>query len=100
MDAYQIKYSFQHIHVKGNWIQLLIGILAFAFESIGIYMAGLQYLLLCSIAYIPGFFLFMHARKDAAGSKWFNKLESLLTMAVISSAILRIVLFSMGRISI
>ncbi|MFT8401632.1 MAG: arginine-ornithine antiporter [Lentilactobacillus diolivorans] len=98
--AYQIKYSFQHIHVKGNRIQLLIGILAFAFESIGIYMAGLQYLLLCSIAYIPGFFLFMHARKDAAGSKWFNKVESLLTVAVISSAILGIVLFSMGRISI
>ncbi len=48
--AYQIKYAWQHRAEKGSNVQLFYGIFAFAFQCAGIYMAGLQYLLLCFIA--------------------------------------------------
>ena len=55
--AYQIKYSWAHLQEKGNRQQLLIGVLALLFEIAGILMAGVSYLLLCFIAYIPGIYL-------------------------------------------
>ncbi len=98
--AYQVKYSYQHLSEKGNLIQLFVGAFAFIFECVGIYMAGLQFVLLCAIAYIPGFFLFMKTRKDAGYDKWFSRIESIVTAAIVTGAVLGIVLLTMGRISV
>ncbi len=98
--AYQVKLSFQHVHEKGNLGQMFIGAFALIFECVGIYMAGLQFVLLCAVAYIPGFFLFMKTRKDAGFERSFSKLETVITAAIVTGAVLGIVLLSMGQIRI
>ena len=44
--------------------QLFIGAVATAFQIIGITLAGFAYVLLCSIAYLPGFYFYLRACKE------------------------------------
>lgn len=100
--AYQVKFGWQ-MHVKretGAGKQLTYGILALLFQCVGIYLAGLQYVLLCFIAYVPGIFFFAKARRDNGAQHWLTKGEWLATGLITSGAILSIVLIVMGKISI
>lgn len=62
--AFQIKYSFNHRREPGTKIQLAIGVIALAFQLMGIIFAGLEYLLLAMIAYIPGIFFYWQGQKE------------------------------------
>lgn len=98
--AYQIKYSWDNIKQPGNIIQLAIGVIALVFECVGIYMAGFQYVLLCFIAYIPGFFLFAKARQESGQSKIFNKTEILITILICLGALIGVILLVSKKISL
>ncbi|GAY73419.1 arginine-ornithine antiporter [Lentilactobacillus kosonis] len=97
--AYQVKYSIQNIHEKGNVVQLIIGLVALIFETVAIYLAGLQYLLLCCIAYIPGFFLFMKGRHNKHNRRWLSKREIITTLVILAGAIGGLILIFTGNIS-
>ncbi|WP_203630832.1 arginine-ornithine antiporter [Lentilactobacillus fungorum] len=98
--AYQIKLSWQHIHEKGSFKQLVIGLIAFLFQVVGITLAGLQYVLLCFIAYIPGIFFYAKARKDAGATQWLSKSEWAMTSLIALGAIVSVVLLVVGKISV
>jgi len=98
--AYQIKYSCQHIREKGNRIQLTIGILALTFECTAVYFSGIKYLVLCTIAYIPGTILYLMARREAGDKVYLSGKEWFSMSAILTCALLAIVFVLMGRLVI
>lgn len=98
--AYQIKYSFTHLKEKGNRLQLLIGIAALTFECTAVYFSGIKYLILCTIAYIPGTILYLMARREAGDQVYLSRKEWVSMSAIITCALLAIIFVLMGRIVI
>ena len=62
--AYQVKFSAQH----HEWGQCAIGIVAVAFQVVGVLFNGWSFLLLTCVGYIPGFFFYCRARKEAGAT--------------------------------
>lgn len=57
---YQIKLSAER---REMW-QLVVGIVAVAFQVVGVLYNGWSFLLLTCVGYIPGFFVYVKARRD------------------------------------
>ncbi|MGY3731613.1 arginine-ornithine antiporter [Pediococcus acidilactici] len=98
--AYQIKYSYQHLNVKGNRAQLMIGVFALVFEVVGIWMAGIEYLLLCLIAYLPGIYFYGKARQENGCAVRLSHKEKLVTGLLTAGALLSVGLMFTGGISL
>ncbi|ANZ57786.1 arginine-ornithine antiporter [Fructilactobacillus lindneri] len=92
--AYQIKVGHHHHSFK----MMLPGIIALVFEVVGITFAGLQYLWLCSIAYVLGFVFYIKAAKE--NQRPINKKEWLLMILVTVIAIMAVVELALGKISL
>ena len=91
---YQMIYSYQQKDNK----QLFIGAVATAFQIIGITLAGFAYVLLCSIAYLPGFYFYLRACKE---NNYQISNRQKMVMAVVSlAAVLSIVAIATGMISV
>lgn len=92
--AYQAKWGVQN----KSMVQAAIGFVAVVFQVIGVLFNGWSFLLLTCVGYIPGFFIYVKARKDygnaiAMGEK--------VCMGVVSAlGVLSLVLLAMGVISI
>ncbi|WP_034525955.1 arginine-ornithine antiporter [Secundilactobacillus oryzae] len=97
--AYQVKYSWQNLAVKGNKWQLVIGLFALVFQIGAIILAGIQYLLICLIIYIPGIVFYMFARKNAV-NRFLTKREWSATAVICAAAVATIFLLSNGIIHI
>jgi arginine:ornithine antiporter/lysine permease len=94
VGIYQMIYSCQ----QKEYTQLLIGIVATGFQIIGITLAGFGYVLLCSIAYLPGFYFYLRACKE--NDYQISKLQKLIMLAVSLIAILSIAALATGLISV
>lgn len=89
------------------WIDLVIvwlvavvpyGVVAVAFQVIGVLFNGWSFLLLTCVGYIPGFFIYVKARKDYGNA---ITMGEKVCMGVISAlGVLSLVLLAMGVISI
>nr|WP_083482124.1 basic amino acid/polyamine antiporter [Fructilactobacillus fructivorans] len=94
VGADQIKAGLQAHSVK----KMIPGILALLFEVVGITVAGLQFLWLCSIAYVLGFGFYIKAIKDQGRKitpfEWI--MMALITIAAISA----VVALFMGKIGV
>ncbi|WP_025729108.1 arginine-ornithine antiporter [Atopobacter phocae] len=89
-------YQIQFAYAQGNKKQLTIGIIATLFQLIVITLAGLSYVLMCSISYIPGFYFYYKARKE---NGYTITSREKIAMTVISSiALLAIFLLITGAI--
>ena len=94
VGIYQMIYSYQQKDNK----QLFIGAVATAFQIIGITLAGFAYVLLCSIAYLPGFYFYLRACKE---NNYQISNRQKMVMAVVSlAAVLSIVAIATGMISV
>ncbi|MCY9805967.1 arginine-ornithine antiporter [Lentilactobacillus senioris] len=96
VGAYQMKFAW----LKQQKGQVLIGFLALAFQCVGIYLAGLQYVLLCLIAYVPGIWFFVKARKEKHHDRVLFPYEWILTALISLGAIIGIMLLLMNKISV
>lgn len=96
--AYQIKVSVRE-HNAG---QTAVGVVALAFLMAGALLSGWKYLLLSSIAYVPGYLVYAFARKfQAPKSKQFLSHAEITVMAVVTVfAALAIALLATGAISV
>jgi len=97
--AYQVKFSWQHRSESGNRLQLAIGIFALLFQLGAIILAGIEYLLICLIVYIPGIVLYMLARKDAVNIL-LTKREWVATVLICATAVVTIFMLANGVIHI
>ena len=92
--AYQAKWGVQN----KNMVQAAIGFVAVAFQVIGVLFNGWSFLLLTCVGYIPGFFIYVKARKDYGNAITTGEK---VCMGVISAlGVLSLVLLAMGVISI
>ena len=92
--AYQAKWGVQN----KNGVQAAIGFVAVAFQVIGVLFNGWSFLLLTCVGYIPGFFIYVKARKDYGNA---ITMGEKVCMGVISAlGVLSLVLLAMGVISI
>ncbi|MGL4662492.1 MAG: arginine-ornithine antiporter [Culicoidibacterales bacterium] len=94
VGIYQVKYSFE----KKDHKNLLIGIIAVTFQLMGIFLAGFSYVLMCSIAYLPGFALYIKTRHDAGEKITQKEIITMITVSII--AIIAIVMMVTGVIQI
>ncbi|MGL5479938.1 MAG: arginine-ornithine antiporter [Clostridium sp.] len=99
VGLYQTKLSFQNRCKEGEIKQLIIGILAAAFQLFAILASGIQYTLLCFIAYIPGIVFFYIAKKEN-GKKGLSKNEILLTILIIIGALYAVYLVAAGNVTV
>ena len=92
--AYQAKWGVQN----KNGVQAAIGFVAVAFQVIGVLFNGWSFLLLTCVGYIPGFFIYVKARKDYGNA---ITMGEKVCMGVFSAlGVLSLVLLAMGVISI
>ncbi|WP_302797101.1 basic amino acid/polyamine antiporter [Adlercreutzia equolifaciens] len=92
--AYQAKWGVQN----KNMVQAAIGFAAVAFQVIGVLFNGWSFLLLTCVGYIPGFFIYVKARKDYGNA---ITMGEKVCMGVVSAlGVLSLVLLAMGVISI
>lgn len=94
VGMYQIVYSVKNKDSKN----VIIGIVAVAFQLTGILLAGLSYVLMCSIAYLPGLVLYVKARKDGGHKISKNEIITMVGLGIIG--IIAIVLMVNGTIQI
>jgi len=97
VGMYQVKFSAQNKDTKQMWI----GIFALAFQVIAITLAGLHFLLLCCIGYIPGLYFYYRAKKefDIDDGK-LTKAEIIYSTLIVIGAVAGVVLVAMGLITI
>lgn len=84
VGLYQMKYSMEH----SEWGQFVIGLLSAAFMLACMFLAGWQEVLLVSISFIPGFYIYYLAckennRKMSTAEKWVMVLILLLSVIAI-----------------
>lgn len=92
--AYQAKWGVQN----KNMVQAAIGFVAVAFQVIGVLFNGWSFLLLTCVGYIPGFFIYVKARKDYGNA---ITMGEKVCMGVVSAlGVLSLVLLAMGVILI
>ena len=84
VGLYQMKYSKEH----GEWGQFTIGLLSAAFMFACMFLAGWQEVLLVSISFIPGFYIYYLACKEnnhkmTTAEKWVMTLILVLSVVAI-----------------
>ncbi|MHA5095636.1 arginine-ornithine antiporter [Oenococcus oeni] len=94
--AYQIKFSLLDKELN-NKRQFFYGIIAFVFQVNVIILAGIQYLLLCLIAYIPGIYCYVRARKEQ-GKYGFSSNEKKIATLIVFFGFVAIGLLALGFI--
>ena len=94
---YQVKYTIQN-KSKANLKQWIIGIIASIYTIWLVYAAGLDYLLLTMLLYIPGLLVYSYVQRD--NNKHLTKLDYTLFIFIIVLAIIGIVRLITGNISV
>lgn len=94
VGAYQLKLGLQQKELK----VIIPGLIALVFEVLSMIFAGLQFLWLCTIAYVIGFVLYYKARKETGNSV--GKLEWLFMVIIAVLAIGAITALALGKLKI
>lgn len=94
--AYQIKYSAEN----KEYGQLAIGVIALAFQLVGSLFTGWGYFLLVCIGYIPGFILYVRARKEGGHAQGLSKGELICVGIFVVAAVVSIPLTISGVIAV
>ncbi|WP_102378156.1 basic amino acid/polyamine antiporter [Raoultibacter timonensis] len=91
--AYQVKYSAENRQTG----QMIIGIVAVAFQVIGVLFNGWSFLLLTCVGYVPGFLVYAKARKDQG--RGLTNPEKIGMGTITALGALSLVLLALGVIS-
>lgn len=94
VSAYQFKLGLQEKNKK----QALIGFLSLLFQVAAVFIAGLEYLLMVTIAYLIGFSFFVFAQKE--NNQKISRLNWFLIIVISIIAIIEIILIATGKISV
>jgi arginine:ornithine antiporter/lysine permease len=92
--AYQIKYSLSEHNVG----QVIVGVIALLFQVVGVLFTGWGFLLLARLGYIPGFFFYAKARKEAGET--LSKSDKTLAVIIAILGIISIPLTVVGIIPV
>lgn len=94
VGLYQIQYSWH----KREWNQLIIGVLAAAFQLACMVIAGWQKVLLVSLSFIPGMLVYWYARHQM--KQQLNGHEIVVMVVIVIISIITLGLLAVGTIPI
>lgn len=94
VGAYAIKVGLK----KSSYKMIFLGAIAVIFEVVGIAFSGLQFLWLCSIAYLLGFAFYIKSCRD--NNYKINTWEWILIAIITILAISAIIALSLGKVSV
>lgn len=100
VGMYQFKISYIDRDKKGEIKQIIIGLIAAIFQIWAIVASGLNYTLLCFIAYIPGIVLFAMARKEDGEKSLLTKKQWIMTALIVLGSIYIISQLVMGKFTV
>ncbi|RMC38738.1 MULTISPECIES: arginine-ornithine antiporter [unclassified Lactobacillus] len=92
VGAYELKLGLENRHQSMIWC----GLIALVFEVVGMIFAGLQYLWLCTIAYVIGFVLYYRARKE--NNHPISKIEWIFMIIIGLLALTAIIALILGKL--
>ena len=97
--AYMVKWAWPRRH-DGQMGGLVLAAFACAFLTVAVLLAGVELLMLCCIAYVPGIFFYVRARKERGSSPVMTRKEKALAAFIIVVAIAAAALLACGVITI
>ena len=98
--AYMVRYARAHRDQAGMPRAGLIAAFACIFLVASVALAGLHLLALCCVAYVPGIWFYIRARRQYGDHKPLNNTEKAVVVLIAIAAIAAILLLAMGTISI
>lgn len=98
-SAYMVKLSGSQRH-GGKGGAFALSLFATVFLTVAILLAGIDLLMLCCIAYVPGIVFFVMARKEHGASSVMKRWELALAAALIVIALIAIAMVATGAITI
>jgi arginine:ornithine antiporter/lysine permease len=100
--AYALKLAFTgETHERNDRRRnrdLVVGAIATLYGLWLVYAAGLSYLLMCSILFVPGIFVYLRARREA-GARAFGGADAVIAIAILALGACAAWLLMTGRIS-
>lgn len=99
VGLYQMKYSYQNISDEGNTKQFIFGLVAFLFQFFAVILAGINFLLLVLIAYVPGIFFYIKAQKESGREERLTSSEMIWTIIIVGGALVSVAMLAMGNLS-
>lgn len=97
--AYMVKWAWPRRR-EGQMGGLVLAAFACAFLIVAVLLAGVELLMLCCIAYVPGIFFYARARKERGAAPVMTRGEKLLAAFIIAVAIAAIALLACGVFTI
>lgn len=97
--AYMVKWAWPRRR-EGQMGGLVLAAFACAFLIAAVLLAGVELLMLCCIAYVPGIFFYVRARKERGTDTIMTRAEKLLAVFIIIVAIAAIALLACGVFTI
>ncbi len=98
-STYMVKLSGSQRH-EGKGGAFALSLFATVFLTVAILLAGIDLLMLCCIAYVPGIVFFVMARKEHSASPVMKRWELALAAALIVIALIAIAMVASGAITI
>lgn len=96
LGLYQIKISYQ----SKEWFQLLIGLIASAFQIWAIVFVALKDMFIILMMFLPGIYCYYKAQKDMGSKEIFTKNEKIFATILGGCGVVAIILFFTGLLSI
>jgi arginine:ornithine antiporter/lysine permease len=99
--GYQLKLALSgetYTDGQGRTRDIIVGLVATLYGLWLVYAAGLTYLLMCTVLFVPGILVYVMARREH-GEKVFTGVEAVVAGVLILLGILTAYLLAIGRIS-
>ncbi len=97
--AYMVKLSWPRRH-EGAGGAFALSLFATVFLTVAILLAGVDLLMMCCIAYVPGIVFFVMARREHCASPVMRRWEMALAAALLVIAVVSAVMVATGAITI
>ena len=97
--AYMVRYS-RTTRQKGWRTSTALALFACAFLVAAVLLAGVDLLLLCCIAYVPGIVFYLIARREDANGEPFSVRDRIVCAGIVLLAVLACLLLATGTITI
>ncbi len=100
VTMYQVKFSYQQPKGRQRTIQLVIGLVATAFQIWAFVSAGLKFMLLLTLLFVPGIFVYIKAQKEQHQRHFFSPIEKIVVALIFIGSLFAIYFLATGTITI
>lgn len=100
VTMYQIKFSLKQPKSRHRTRQLVIGGVATAFQIWAFFSAGMKFILLLTLLFVPGVFVYMKAQREQKATRYFTSIERLVVVFIFIGSLAAIYFLATGKITL